>query len=1175
MAAVARSGGREDKEAATPSSEPARLDDRAAAEPAVAPGSGNAEFTRLLGVGASALPSGSHPVTAMLTAAGNAAVARMFAADQVRRTDTGPAAAGVPAAFTEAVGRGGSGGELPTSFRAEAESRFGADFSSVRVHTDSAADSAADQIAARAFTVGRDIYFASGEYRPGTGGGRRLLAHELTHVVQGPDGPRGAGSWLSSPNDPAERAADAAADAFVSAAGDLDTEPVVGPILAHVSRDPQPGGPAAPTDPVPPPNPPQNRAKSIGTRLGWHDTSVRTMTELGGDRIDNYGGLPGMIPVSSTPAGWTTGSYPTEDAAVAAIRAAGTAGAVFDETGHFVAYHVSGDGWLYSFTFDNVRWFADKPWTAVRFDGSPSANVIVTGDGVALRPENFKSKEDARAATADQALMPGAGADPFAGYRQAFGGANSSASLDMMFYPAMRDNALARLAAAIPQVERDIQRRSSSGVVPPAEVALMRGTAEYLAGLDEEMDQIPKSLPPDPDAYERFWALKARRQVVLRRYPVLARVDAREFAKLSQDEQMAQLGANSLKIREDIDRTRDNVLDGSVNLWKIRPLVDSTIAGLGITDPQARKYVYQLASANESSIGQDILTLFTVVFGLASIVVDGPVGVAVAAGALGLGAADAISQTDQILAEHSAANTALDPAASLLPPEDARSYGWLVVAWLGVIADAAQVVTAVKAVKTAGGIIDRGVEVLAHTDQQLAKELRLAAGAGDATEVISEVNKVGLGRRLSTTIEIDGTMGAEVRVHYHVDSEGRAVVDGVRCGPEATVGVILAHEPVVAMLRRYDGVLGKLRELIDKIRSLAGFPAAGVNPFPAGSQAYESFFELTKLPDVIASRQAALGASLGTDGEEVLHREIEFLENQLVHHQQVVDQMVVEQGVGFIAAAGEGTTRAIGEGMPAIVGNPLVTDASKYYYRVNPGGKPPYLLTRFANADVPALTLVQDGAGWRIAEGALSRTEEAAAMVAGFSGKGREAFEALRKAYVDGVFRIVPLHGVASTGKTFRQILAPQESERLVDILTRTFAAARDPNPQARAVAAVEGLLEHEVTVVRGTDQLRAYNYRLAFEKATGAEAEGDLHHLVPLYMGGGHGALVDMPPGLHDELHELIDGIRLEEGVTLAPSSIQNASSLSFSEGAAVLYEDRHVQLVRLNPDGSFTPVP
>lgn len=64
------------------------------------------------------------------------------------------------------------------------ESRFDQDFSRVRVHTDALACSSAQSLHASAYTVGNDIVMASGAYAPSTAAGRRLLAHELTHVIQ-------------------------------------------------------------------------------------------------------------------------------------------------------------------------------------------------------------------------------------------------------------------------------------------------------------------------------------------------------------------------------------------------------------------------------------------------------------------------------------------------------------------------------------------------------------------------------------------------------------------------------------------------------------------------------------------------------------------------------------------------------------------------------------------------------------------------------------------------------------------------------------------------------------------------------------------------------------------------------------------------------------------------------
>src|SRR5262249_17214981 len=78
----------------------------------------------------------------------------------------------------------GPGGSLDTGLRSKMESAFGHDFSRVRVHTDARAAALSANLNARAFTVGSDIAFATGEYRPGNIVGEALIAHELAHVVQ-------------------------------------------------------------------------------------------------------------------------------------------------------------------------------------------------------------------------------------------------------------------------------------------------------------------------------------------------------------------------------------------------------------------------------------------------------------------------------------------------------------------------------------------------------------------------------------------------------------------------------------------------------------------------------------------------------------------------------------------------------------------------------------------------------------------------------------------------------------------------------------------------------------------------------------------------------------------------------------------------------------------------------
>jgi hypothetical protein len=78
----------------------------------------------------------------------------------------------------------GGGQSLPGALRGRMESAFGTSFSGVRLHTDGTGARLSERLNARAFTVGRHVAFAAGEFRPGTLAGDALIAHELAHVVQ-------------------------------------------------------------------------------------------------------------------------------------------------------------------------------------------------------------------------------------------------------------------------------------------------------------------------------------------------------------------------------------------------------------------------------------------------------------------------------------------------------------------------------------------------------------------------------------------------------------------------------------------------------------------------------------------------------------------------------------------------------------------------------------------------------------------------------------------------------------------------------------------------------------------------------------------------------------------------------------------------------------------------------
>jgi hypothetical protein len=144
-------------------------------------------------------------VSALRTARlqGNAAMARLL-----RDGAAAPGRASIPS---------GPGSELPEAVRTRFEAAFGRDLSHVRIHSDGAAASASEALNAEAFAVEDHIYFGRGRYEPGTSGGDRLLAHELTHVVQADEGRLPSGGGVSHPSDPAEREAYANEARIVSA----------------------------------------------------------------------------------------------------------------------------------------------------------------------------------------------------------------------------------------------------------------------------------------------------------------------------------------------------------------------------------------------------------------------------------------------------------------------------------------------------------------------------------------------------------------------------------------------------------------------------------------------------------------------------------------------------------------------------------------------------------------------------------------------------------------------------------------------------------------------------------------------------------------------------------------------------------------------------------------------
>jgi hypothetical protein len=178
---------------------------------ALAHGSAAPRRTTTPSVPGRVVPGRGEPARRLRRTLGNQAVASLRAPDDVDR----------------AVRRGLSspGEPLDLATRGLVEPRLGHDLGGVRVHHGPSAAASAAAVRALAYTVGRDIVFGAGQYRPGTEEGRALLAHELVHVVQQRHVSTAPGTpiRLGAPADEAERRADV-----------RDTEPTLRRAVAPV-----------------------------------------------------------------------------------------------------------------------------------------------------------------------------------------------------------------------------------------------------------------------------------------------------------------------------------------------------------------------------------------------------------------------------------------------------------------------------------------------------------------------------------------------------------------------------------------------------------------------------------------------------------------------------------------------------------------------------------------------------------------------------------------------------------------------------------------------------------------------------------------------------------------------------------------------------------------------------
>ncbi len=273
---------------------------------------------------------------------------------KLQRRPAGGAPETAPSIVHEVLGSQGQ--VLDAATRAFFDQRFNHDFGRVRIHADATAEQSARSVNALAYTVGQDIVFAAGQYRPHTTAGRELLAHELVHTIQQSGTPAGnvPGTLsVGDPGDAAEREAESTARTVL--AGDQAIDVSDGGAQPSIRRqDSPPDNSPTPLDapPQPAPSTPGDATQAGGMGTGGSGTApgVPTCQPTGLDRAaflatpgatkDDFGRTPLIAAAVTFPAVNTNPTKPKGVTVAATSAALPAIPSVFTKAGAFV----EGDG---------------------------------------------------------------------------------------------------------------------------------------------------------------------------------------------------------------------------------------------------------------------------------------------------------------------------------------------------------------------------------------------------------------------------------------------------------------------------------------------------------------------------------------------------------------------------------------------------------------------------------------------------------------------------------------------------------------------------------------------------------------------------------------------------------------------------------------------------------------
>jgi hypothetical protein len=747
-------------------------------------------------------------------------------------------------------------------------------------------------------------------------------------------------------------------------------------------------------------------------------------------------------------------------------------------------------------------------------------------------------------------------------------------------------------------------------------------------------------------AVERALAHLQQEHAVLRAekegdYPVIASytsgdsIDLAGLERLANAPSAAQIGEDAYEKLSNIRTVRERLADDPSSVYKLPQLLDLARARYHVApgSPRDAEIRRRVAEVEDDGFWRSI-GIMAVSIGLGLLAAIPTAGLSMGATVAVVGAEVAALALDAYLlydsvrdyeVGHALTDTDFDRARAL--SRDEPSLFWLAVDLVGTavgVAGAAhtfrtvaQVRRAALATRSAGDLAEQLAELRRlreagelsasaaqriqreilrdHPERAIAALLDEGAAALRPADEVAAAMGVAIGdavhgddlarlsNELGVAVHLDDALDVDVRVMMQVVDGRVARVRGVVIGPSATIGDVLAHRETVDLLRRMEVATESLGRSFDELLGGVVDEAGRVNPYPPGSAAFNSWFELRKYPEMIQQRLGRLGEDGVSRAErELLREQVSFFETELAHHRDVVARAVAERGTDFIARAARSNQAAFDAGWPRVVtledGRrfPIGDAGSQFYYAED--ATHGFVLRRYVDAvDAPAISVRRVGGAFEVFEGALTREEAASALVRGWPEAEQGAFaNAQRLAaeeYGGRLFRVVPLAGIHRMDTTVGAVLTDAVAEEMVEVLAESLARTRSAREARRAAReAVDALRRHPITVVRGTDQLRAFGYRRSFERAAGEVVEGDLHHWIPLYLGGDHriGNLLDLDPAAHRRIHELLEGVTVADGVTLDPNQLGRLD-VDFEHGVGILLTDGSVRLQSLT-DYSFS---